>query len=186
MAKKKSAKKAPRKAAAKLPAPERRGRGRPSLYTPALAEAICGWIRQGYTLRQIGELPNMPNKSTIIDWLARHEDFHDQYARAHEVQALLLEDEMREIAEDSRNDWLERECKQGGVELVPNEELLARKRLRIETLKYLVEKKAPKRFGRQLALTGKNGGAVKVEHLGAILDEIDGAGTGLPGDGDRE
>ena len=177
---KKTPKKASARPATQVAKKEPATKGRPSPYTPALAAGICGWVRQGYTLRQIAELPNMPAKSTIIEWLGKHEAFSDQYARAHELQALVMEDEIREIAEDGRNDWMEREAKDGTVELVPNEELISRRRLRIDTMKWLMEKKAPKRFGRQLAVTGKAGGPVQVEHLGSILEEIDGAGTGLP------
>lgn len=169
---------APRKHVTAKP---RREVGRPSLYTDKLAAAVCQLVKQGYTLRQIGALPNMPTKTTLINWLDKPE-FLDQYARAHEIQALVMEDDIRDIAEDSRNDWVERENKSGGVELIPNEELISRKRLRIDTLRWLMTCKAPKRFGKQVAVTGKDGGPVRVAQVGDILDEISGAGTGLPGD----
>ncbi|WP_333676760.1 terminase small subunit protein [Dyella sp.] len=181
MAKKatKPAKKAPVKAAARKKAVKRET-GRPSLYSDKMVAAICGWIIQGYTLRQISELPNMPDKSTIIRWLGDHEDFRDQYARAREIQAMLMEDEILEIAEDSRNDWVEREGKDGKTELVFNDELVKRARLRIDARKWLMGKMAPKRYGERVAVTGKDGGAVKHEHaIASVLDEIDGEGTGI-------
>lgn len=180
-ARKAAAAKAKRPTARKVKPAVRREVGRPSLYTDKLAAAVCQLVKQGYTLRQIGALPNMPTKTTLINWLDKPE-FLDQYARAHEIQALVMEDDIRDIAEDSRNDWLERENKSGGVDLVPNEELISRKRLRIDTLRWLMTCKAPKRFGKQVAVTGKDGGPVRVAQVGDILDEISGAGTGLPGD----
>lgn len=124
----------------------------------------------------------MPAKSTIIRWLGEHEDFQDQYVRAHEVQSLLMLDEIAEIADDSRNDWVERESKDGQLVLAVNEEAISRAKVRIDARKWLMEKKAPKRFGRQLAVTGKGGGPVehRVATVAGVLDEIDGAGTGLP------
>jgi hypothetical protein len=156
--------------------------GRPSSYTEQVGLSVCGWIKQGYTLRQIAALPNMPNKSTIIRWLAEHTEFCDHYARAGEIRALVMADEIIEIADDSTNDWVEREGKNGTVELVPNEELMRRSRTRIDTRKWLMSKMAPKRFGERLALTGKDGGPLEHVHktVGDLLDDIDGAGTGLP------
>lgn len=186
VAKKVPAKKAAKKTAASKP--RRAARGRPSSYSDALADAICGWLKQGYTLRQIEALPNMPAKSTIIRWLGEHDYFQDQYARAREVHAMVMEDELLELAENSSNDWLAREGKGGAVELEVNRELLERTRLRIDTRKWLMGKMAPKRYGKSLALTGKDGGPVKheVATVGDVLDAIDGAGTGLPGDaGDK-
>lgn len=161
----------------------KRERGRPSLYSDEMARAICGWIKQGYTLRQIGALPNMPDKATIIRWLGEHDDFCDQYARAREIQALVMVDELMEIADDSRNDWIERENKEGETEIAFNPEAVQRSKLRSDTRKWLMGKMAPKRFGDKVQVTGKDGGAIKHQHeIGAILDEISGAGTGLPDD----
>jgi hypothetical protein len=166
----------------KPPTEPARPRGRPSKYTPELGLAVCGWIKQGYTLRQIGALPNMPDKATIIRWLGNHEDFCDHYARAGEIRALVMGDEIIEIADDSRNDWVEREGRDGTVELVPAPEVVGRARARIDARKWLMSKMAPKRFGDRLALTGRDGGPLEHVHktVSDVLDDIDGAGTGLP------
>lgn len=157
------------------------GSGRPSGYTLELGLAVCGWIRQGYTLRQIGGLPNMPSKATIIRWLGNFPVFCDQYAHAREVQAFVMEDEIQEIADDSRNDWVEREGKDGAVEIVFNQENVARARVRIDSRKWLMAKMAPKRYGDRIAVTGKDGGPLQVSQtVNDVLGTIDGAGTGLP------
>ena len=155
--------------------------GRPTTYTPELAAAIVDWIYQDYTLRQICALPNMPDKSTIMRWLAKHDDFCDHYARAHEVRAFSLEEEVNEIADDSSNDWMAREFKDGHIEMVPNEEVISRSKLRIETKKWLMSIKAPKRYGKSVALTGPKGeGAALTVTFEQMFDQIEGAGTGLP------
>lgn len=161
-------------------------RGRPTGYTKALGEKICALLVQNHTLRQIEVVRGMPTRQTICNWLAKHQDFFDQYVRAREVQTLLDEDEIQELADDSRNDWVERERK-GKVGLELDREHLERTRLRIDTKKWLMGKRNAKRFGKSVALTGKDGGAVKheVSALRDVLDAINGAGTGLPGD-DRD
>lgn len=129
----------------------------------------------------------MPDKSTIMRWLAQHEKFCDQYVRAGEIRALVMADDIQEIADNSLNDWVEVERKGGRVETVPNEEAISRARLRIDSRKWLMEKMAPKRYGRQLAVTGPGGGPLKHEHATteSLLAEIDGAGTGLPANADH-
>lgn len=184
----KKAPKTAKKATKKASPVTKRERGRPSSYSEQTGLAVCGWIKQGYTLRQIGALPNMPSKATIIRWLAEFPEFCDHYARAGEIRALVMGDEIIEIADDSRNDWIEREGKDGVVELVPNEERISRARARIDARKWLMSKMAPKKFGDRLALTNKNGGPLEMVHqtVQGLLDDIDGAGTGLPDHASRE
>ena len=185
MAKKKAppAKKKPtrKKPAAKRPA------HRPSMYSEALAQRVCALIGQGFTLRQIQAQPGMPNKATICTWLATNDEFHDQYARAHEVKAMMMEDEILDIVDDSRNDWVEREGKDGEPVIVLNDEAIQRSRVRVEARKWLMGKAAPKRYGDRVALTGKDGGPLEHTHraIGGILDELgqSGADTGTGASG---
>ena len=65
----------------------KRGRGAPSSYTPAIAQAICHRIADGESLRTICTDDDMPNRSTVFDWLGQHAEFADQYARAREMSA---------------------------------------------------------------------------------------------------
>ncbi|WP_324613718.1 terminase small subunit-like protein [Rhizobium mongolense] len=63
----------------------------------------------------------MPNKATVFRWLAAHQEFSDQYARAREAQADSLVDDILSIADDGRNEWINasahgyagRPCRQG-------------------------------------------------------------------------
>jgi hypothetical protein len=155
--------------------------GRPTKYSPQLGAAICAKIVEGFTLRQIDALAEMPCKTTILYWLAEREEFLNQYARARETWALAQEDEIIEIADDSRNDWVEREGRDGEVFIALNDDHIKRARARIEARKWLMSKRAPKVFGDRVAVTGPNGGPVQHQHsVGAVLEEIDGAGTCLP------
>jgi hypothetical protein len=72
--------------------------------------------------------------------LLRRASFTAQYARAREIQADGMVDEMLDIADDARNDWME---KRG--ELVPDNEAIHRSRLRIDARRWVAGKLRPNR-----------------------------------------
>lgn len=73
--------------------------GRPTLYTEALAEKIVGLIEEGYSERQIGQMPGMPTARTILRWKDENAEFCRRSARAREASAELFDDKRREAAE---------------------------------------------------------------------------------------
>lgn len=73
--------------------------GRPTLYTEALAEKIVGLIEEGYSERQIGQMPGMPTARTILRWKDENAEFCRRSARAREISAELYDDKRREAAE---------------------------------------------------------------------------------------
>ena len=81
----------------------RRGRGRPSIYTEALAVKICLRLAEGEPLRSVCRDPAMPDKATVLRWLAdkAKADFRDQYVHARQMQADALFDEALEIGRAS-------------------------------------------------------------------------------------
>ena len=160
---------------------EKRKAGRPTLYNEQVGKAVCELITQGYTLRQIGELSNMPDKSTIIRWLSIHDEFRDQYARAHETRALVMADEVLEIADDNRNDWVERENKDGTTYVELNDEAIQRSRMRIETRKWWMGKANPKRFGEKVQHANDPDNPMPAASIGVVVlppkQVSDGSGT---------
>jgi hypothetical protein len=144
-------KRKPKAAKAKTPA-EPAKLGRPTLYCTEIAEAICALLMEGKTLRQIEEEPGMPSRKTIIEWIAKHESFRNHYVRAREVQALLDEDEIATIADDSSEDFHEVTGEDGKKRLVFNKQHVERSKLRVDTRKWLMSKRQPKRYGDKLDL----------------------------------
>lgn len=131
---------------------------RPSDYSTELTTAICVRLGLGESLREICRDDDMPDKSTVMRWLASHAEFRDQYAGAREAQADYYAEEILEIADDSSNDWMKR--KQGDEEIeVENKEVLNRSRLRVDTRKWLMARMAPKKYGDKIVQehTGPNG-----------------------------
>jgi hypothetical protein len=133
--------------------------GRPSSFTQDIADQITSKIVEGYTLRQIAALPKMPDKSTILRWLATNESFRAQYACAKDVQADLMSEDIIDISDDGTNDWITRENQDGSTYEVLNAEHVQRSRLRVDTRKWLMSKLAPKKYGDKVSaeVTGADG-----------------------------
>jgi hypothetical protein len=133
--------------------------GRPSDYSADITSTICIRLGLGESLREICRGEAMPDKSTVMRWLATHPEFRDQYASAREAQADYYAEEIIEISDDGTNDWMERQIGDGETITVENKEVLARSRLRVDTRKWLMARMAPKKYGDKITqeLTGKDG-----------------------------
>ncbi len=144
--------------------------GRPSLYTEALAAEICRRLAEGETLRSVCRDEAMPDKATILRWLAdkKKADFREQYIYAREMQADALFDEALEIADHTSGDWaLDKDGKK-----IFDHEHVQRSRLRVDTRKWAAGKLAPKRYGEKLQHTGDGGGPIRVRpDLSKLTDE---------------
>ena len=78
--------------------------GRPTIFTPELAEQICDLIREGKSERQICKMPGMPPLRTLQDWKDRNPDFLQQSARAREASAEKFNDELLELQANLNNE----------------------------------------------------------------------------------
>jgi hypothetical protein len=152
-----------KKRPAKTAAPKKKT-GRPSAYNLQIAGKICNLIAGGSSLRNACSQEGMPSTASVLRWLAEHEDFRGQYARATDARADLMADEMIEIADDARNDFIEKARDNGETFIVADQEHIARSRLRIDTRKWLASKMAPKKYGDkvQAEVSGPEGGAIPV------------------------
>lgn len=122
----------------------RNQKGRPTKYTKALAERICEEISSGLSLREICRQDDIPDKSTVLLWVATNRsEFSDQYDKACRARAYHWAEELLDIADDGTNDWMERNG-EGNSGYAANGEALQRSRLRIDTRKWLLSKMLPK------------------------------------------
>ncbi len=122
---------------------------------------ICERLAAGESLRAICRDEGMPDATSVFRWLEEDAEFATKYARAREVQAELLADEMVEIADDSTNDFMERKRRKGDEEVTEtafDAEHVQRSKLRIETRRWIAEKLLPKKYGAKQ----------QVEHSGSI------------------
>ena len=122
-------------------------------FSQELFDRICERIADGESLRTICKDDDMPNKGTVFRWLASDPKLGDQYARSREEQADFIFDEVLEIADDARNDWMERRG-EDDAGWVANGEHIQRSRLRIDARKWMAGKLRPKVYGEKLELGG--------------------------------
>jgi hypothetical protein len=129
---------------------------RPTLYTEELATEICERISGGESLCQIVLLEHMPCEKTVYNWIDAHPEFLQKYTHAVDRRTDFWAEEIISIADDSRNDWVERENQRTHETYVAvNEEAIARARLRIDSRFRLMAKQAPKKYGDKLDVTSQ-------------------------------
>lgn len=145
-----------------------RGYVRGFVENPELFEEFCRRMASGRSLVDVCSDDDMPSSSSVSHWIAytASQDQLARYASARELQADALFDELIDIADDSRNDYVWRLNKKTGVkELVADQEHINRTRLRIDTRKWIVSKLLPKKYGdiNRTEITGKDGGAIELK-----------------------
>lgn len=90
----------------------------------------------------------LPAYTNVHYWLTTDKECHALYLQAKEAQADFMAEEMLGIADDGRNDYMERFDKDGtSLGFVLNGEHVQRSRLRIDTRQWLMGKLKPKRYG---------------------------------------
>jgi hypothetical protein len=146
--------------------------GRPSSYDPVVAEQICELLSEGVPLREICRMEGMPAWRNIYFWMARDEDLSAHIARAREMGYDNIAEECLDIADNSNNDWMNREVRnaRGQIEIqrVVDTEHIQRSKLRIETRLKLLAKWKPEKYGDKTIIAGDpNGAPIKTEEAGS-------------------
>jgi hypothetical protein len=73
-----------------------RKRGRPSAYTPELADLICRRLNEVESLRAICRSPGMPSAGAVLGWVEKRPEFRRQYDLARRFAVETIADEMLE------------------------------------------------------------------------------------------
>ncbi len=139
--------------------------GRPSSFTPEVAEAICERLAAGESLRKICNDDDMPDTATVFRWLHRDPIFREQYARAREAQQEFMAEQILEISDDGANDtYVDEEGKPR-----TDWDVIARSKLRVDTRKWLMSKLAPKKYGDRIAqeISGPDGAPIQIDEKDA-------------------
>jgi hypothetical protein len=134
--------------------------GRPSDFTPEIANEICERMSKGESLRRIVGPDRddfMPSETTVRRWLAGAEDwsaeFRRQYAQARENQADFYAEDVVEISDEAVADAVE----------------VARNRLRIDARKWYASKLSPKKYGDKVAHVGGEEGDAPIKTQGEVV-----------------
>jgi len=138
--------------------------GRPTRYTPELAAKVCAQVAAGVTMKTLCVPEDMPSRASVYVWLGKYPDFLDSYARAKVEAADALVEEILDIADDGRNDWMEVYDKEGDcVGYRVNGEHVQRSRLRVDTRKWVASKLNPRKYGEKVEMNHdvKEGGTLE-------------------------
>ncbi|WP_195909669.1 terminase small subunit protein [Rhizobium tubonense] len=124
--------------------------GRPTDYSEKIADTICELLAEGKSLRSISLAEDMPSKATVFRWLAAHDTFRDQYARAREAQADSFFDDIADIANTPMIGKKTKYDKDGNVVEVLEGDMIEHRRLQIDARKWMAGKLRPKVYGDKL------------------------------------
>lgn len=118
--------------------------GRPSSYTPEVANEVCERLAAGESLRSICNDSHIPHISTVLLWVVdgKHETFSEQYARAREAQGHYWGDSMGRLHDEVRRGELDAQ----------------QAKVIQDGLKWMAERMARKQYGQKQ----------EVEHTGRV------------------
>lgn len=150
--------------------------GRPSKYTPEIAQRMCDLLSEGVPLQEICRREGYPAWRTIYDWMYRDDKevaagrgagLSASIARAREIGYDALAEQCLVIA-DTPQMGRKTVYSSGGDEdkdsvTVTEEEMLGHRKLQIETRLKLLAKWDPKRFGDRVQLAGDADQPIKIQ-----------------------
>lgn len=115
--------------------------GRPSMYTPELADEICDAIASSELglCHLVDMNPHWPTRQHIFIWRRRYPEFDDKYVRAKEAQVEVSVEHMQEIMNEPHK---YQDLETGIMKLDHN--ML---RLKMDAIKWQASKLKPKKFG---------------------------------------
>lgn len=146
--------------------------GRPSKYNQGALDEICERLSQGEPLAAICRDEGMPADRTVRDWIEQKPEVSAAIARARETGEEWLLAECLQIADTPVDGVIEKmEPDKATGELVVverrKEDMLAHRKLQIETRLKLLAKWNPRKWGekQQLEHSGPDGGAIAVARV---------------------
>lgn len=142
-------------------------KGRPKKLTAALSRTIFERIAQGESVNRLCADPDMPCKASFFNWLATDDDFLDNYQKAKAVCAHSMAEDVLEIADDARNDFMDSLDEDDPARAVYrlNSENIQRSRLRVDARLKLMRVLNPRSYGDRTTteLTGPGGGPIETD-----------------------
>jgi hypothetical protein len=137
-----------------------------------IIKEILNLIRDGKSLRSAILELNKCNRDTFNEWMKIDSQLSDQYVQACEERADSIFEEIIEIADNTTNDSIITDKGE-----IPNNEWIARSRLRVDARKWAVSKMNPKKYGDKTDVT-TNGRdintiitAEKIKEISNTLDD---------------
>ena len=150
--------------------------GRPSKYSPEIAQEMCNLLAEGIPLREICRREGFPAWRTVYDWMVKDDaavaagggaGLSASIARAREIGYDALAEQCLMIA-DTPQMGRKTVYSSGAEEdedsmTVTEEDMLGHRKLQIETRLKLLAKWDPKRFGDRVQLAGDADQPIKIQ-----------------------
>lgn len=136
------------------------------MYSPEQIEekfsTVLSYIEEGSSVASILAKGNsIVSRSEFECWLREDEDKKSRYARACEIRAEKLFEEILDIADDGSNDFMTITKGDTSYE-VENKEWVNRSKLRVDARKWILAKMNPKKYGEKVTLAGDEENPIKV------------------------
>ena len=120
--------------------------GRPTVYTPELANLICELIGNGSSMRNVCLKEDMPAMQTIWRWLREKKDFSEQYARACEERTEAQNENLLDLGDEAIDHAYKADPKASSA-------VVQAVKLKADNLKWVMSKMKPKKYGDKLDMT---------------------------------
>ena len=154
-------------------APEKKKTGRPSKYTPEIAQEMCNRLANGEPLRQICRDEGFPAWQTVYDWMYRDDALGEAgvglsgaIAKAREIgQDAIAEQIWLEVNQEP-----ERILSEGGGRV--DSGYVQWQKVKAEIGLKLLAKWNPKRYGDKIALGGDPGNPLQTQVDVTIFDTL--------------
>ena len=140
--------------------------GRPTIYSQNISSYILEEIMNGRGVKEICAAKNMPAFRTVFGWLnikspSFQKDFLKAYISAREIQAELMADEIKSIADNDKTRLLTDTVRDKKGEIVTQrtteKDTVAARALKIESRRWLASHLLPRKFSDKLQVTGAGG-----------------------------
>jgi hypothetical protein len=119
------------------------GTSRPTGYDETVAEKVLERISEGELLMRICQESGMPTRGQFRHWLTTHDDLAAAYARERLFWADAHAEAVVDLVTDPKGNFID----QNGNRLPLTHEEVAALRLRVDSIKWLVGKWAPRTYG---------------------------------------
>jgi hypothetical protein len=105
-------------------------------YNHVTANLICELVQQGHTLRSISMIDGYPPIAALNHWIRKYPEFKEELYRARELRALYFEEELIEVARNTK-EWTNKQD-----------------RLKTDVLKWAAEMNDPNTYAKRTKLVG--------------------------------
>ena len=146
---------------------------RPRYFTKEVGEQICDRMANGETPTEVCRDPTMPTWMVLCRWRRQNEDFDRRFRVAWEACCEFMLCDAVAIADDSRNDYVDRLTKKGVIRVFDREHF-ERSRLRVELRKWNASKILRHVYGdkSEVDVRTPDGVNIKLDERNALIDAI--------------